>query len=147
MSAQPLPDNPKDALAAFLAELDKDYVDWYERSVKWLRRLWHPLYWSGLLIGSCTAVVAALATEESFQSFGAIRSLLVILPILGTFLSTIAVQSQLSQRFQLRENGRREVQNLLNDGRQRFAAAQKSEDYSAVHNDLIKRLDTIEEQQ
>jgi hypothetical protein len=44
---QPLPaDNPKDALTAFLLEIDKSYYSWYEHSVKRLRRLWHPLYWS-----------------------------------------------------------------------------------------------------
>ena len=147
MSAQPPPDQPKESLAAFLIELDEEYLDWYEKSVKWLRRIWQPLYWSGLLIGACTAVVAALATEESLTSFGVIRSLLVVLPILGTFLSTIALQSQLSQRFQLREDGRRKVQHLLNSGRKRFAAALKPEDYSAIHDDLIEQLDLVEGEQ
>jgi hypothetical protein len=140
-------DNPKDALAAFLIEIDKVYYSWYENSVKRLRLLWHPLYWSGLLIGASTAAVAALATEQSFKSFGLIRMLLVLLPILGAFLSTIVVQSQLSQRFQLRENGRRKVQHLLNEGRQRFAEARSVEEYSNIHADLAGRLDQIEEEQ
>jgi hypothetical protein len=142
-----LPDNPKGALAAFLVELEQSYYAWYENSVKWLRRIWHPLYWSGILIGASTAVIAALATEESFKSFGVIRLLLVILPIVGAFLSTVVVQSQLSERFQPRENGRRRVQHLLNTGRQRFAAAQKPEDYSAIHADLVKQLDAVEDEQ
>jgi hypothetical protein len=33
-------DSPKEALAAFLVEVDEEYYKWYEKSVVMLRRLW-----------------------------------------------------------------------------------------------------------
>jgi hypothetical protein len=142
-----LPGNPKDALAAFLLELHDLYYDWYERSVNRHYAIWLPLHLAALLIGAATTVVAALASDEALAGHGIGRVLLVILPLLGTALSTAVVQSRLHQRYQLRENGRRQVQVLWNEGRRRFAAATAPEEFSAIHEELEKRLDQIEGEQ
>ncbi len=130
-----------------LIELHDEYYRWHESSVNIHRRLWHPLYWSGLLIGAATAAVAAFASDAPFSSFGVVRVSLILLPILGAFVSTVTVQSQLSRRFQLRENGRRRVQDLWNEGRVRYAAVKTDAEWTAIHDDLARRLDGIEQEQ
>ena len=146
-SQAPLSGDPKDALAAFLIELHDLYYLWYAKSVTWHYAIWLPLHLAALLIGAATAVVAALATEESLKGLGIGRVLLVILPLVGTALSTAVVQSRLHHRYELRENGRRLVQSLWNEGRRRYAAATSPQEYSAIHEDLEKRLDRIEAEQ
>ena len=142
-----LPDNPKEALAAFLVSLHDRYYVWYSRSTKLHYEIWLPLHLASLLIGAATALVAALAPEESLKTFGTARILLIVLPVAATALSTITAQSRLHQRYQLREDGRRKVQNLLNEGRRRFAGAKEDAEYGAIHKDLEVAIDEIEKEQ
>jgi hypothetical protein len=73
---------------------------------------------------------------------------LILLPALGSAATTVAVQSKLYERYQLREKGRLAVQSLYNEGRVKFAAASNdTQSYSAIHAELAKRLEQIENEQ
>jgi hypothetical protein len=140
-------DKPKAALDEFITKLINVYYPWYEKSVRRHYTVWLPLHIVSLFSGFATAILAAIATEQTFKNFSAIKLLLIILPAIGAAGSTVAVQSHLFERYQLRENGRRAIQNLYNEGLSRFAAAKSDDEYTAIHNDLIAKLNIIEEQQ
>lgn len=142
-----LADDPKKALEDFLLELRQVYYPWYDRSVGRHYWLWLPIHLIGLFSGFATSIIAALATEESFKSFGLVRLLLVLLPALGAALSTVVVQSRLHERYQLRENGRIAIQNQWNEGRRKYAAARTAEEYSTIHAELVQRVNQIEAEQ
>ena len=145
--ASSLADNPKKALVDFLRELREEYYPWYASSSTWHYRIWLPIHLIGLFSGFATAILAAIATEEWFKNYSAIRILLILLPALGTALTTVAVQSRLHERYQLREEGRRKIQDLWNEGRRRYAAATTPEDYTAIHAEMTKQVDQIEKEQ
>ena len=123
------------------------YYVWYEKSVRRHYWLWLPITVVALLSGFATSIIAALATQESFGQFAVIRVLLVVLPALGAAVSTVAIQSRLYERYHLRENGRRDMQALWNEGRGKFAAAKTPEDYKSVYDELVARLNEIERHQ
>jgi len=142
-----LAENSKAALNDFLIDLHDIWYVWYEKSVTRHYWLWLPITVFALLSGFATSIIAALATEESLKGFAFVRILLVVLPALGAALSTVAVQSRLHDRYNLREDGRRAVQALWNEGRRRFAAATTAQEYTTIHADLEARLDRIEKDQ
>jgi hypothetical protein len=140
-------DNPKIALKAFLDELMTLYYPWYEKAVTGNRRLYWPLYIVGTLSGVGTVFLAGMAKEQDFAGWGIVRTLLVLLPLLGTAVTSILLQSRLFERYQHRENGRRLIQELYNDGRVAYSGAEKPEDYQRTLSDLVRRLNIIEAEQ
>jgi hypothetical protein len=57
------------------------------------------------------------------------------------------VQTRIRDLFALREQGRITVERLKADGRLRFAAARSPEEYRAVHDWVIQRIDALERDQ
>jgi hypothetical protein len=149
MSARELAfaDNPKAALDQFLSDLIEKYYPWYRRSVTLHYWLSVPIQIFALLSGFGTSILAALVTDQTFKSISFIRVLLILLPALGAAAATVAVQSKLYDRYELREKGRHAIQSLYNEGRMRYAAATSSQDYTDIHIDLVKRVDQIEAEQ
>lgn len=141
-----LPSNPKDALAAFLIEIDESYYPWYDKSVKRLRRIWYGLHWLGMILGVSASAIASVVTEAEWEAAW-VRILLFLFPLLATIISTVVVQSRLAQRFELRENGRRIIQALSVDGERRYAAASTDGDYTKIHEDIAKRVEQLEKEQ
>jgi hypothetical protein len=134
---------PQDALEVLLVELDEQYYPFFARATR--RLLWSCLVLQNvaLLSGFVTAIMAAVVTDEAFRSYSWIRVALICLPALGAALSTVMVQARLQERLQLREEGRRAIQEMLNEGRRRFASATKSEEFSEIHQDLNKQIDEL----
>jgi Na+/melibiose symporter-like transporter len=137
-------DNPKAALAAYISELENDYQPWYESATVRNYWIWSIAQGTVIIAGLLTAVAAALATEESFKSFGFLRLILIVLPIIGTFAATFLVQTRVRDLFALRERGRQAIQRLVTKGRADFAAAIKPEEYTAIHLQLAKEVEEIE---
>jgi len=140
-------DSPKEALNAFLLEIDKDYYEWYEKNVKQLRLWWRLSEYVQIGSSFVTAILAAIATEEWFTSFGPFRIALILLPVFGAACTVAAAKSHLHERYQLREDGRRSIQNAFNSGRQRYAEASTPAEYAEIHAQLVKQLNEIEAQQ
>ena len=136
--------DPKAALAQFLTSVHDDFYIWYDRSVRHHYQTWLPLQVITLLSGFLTSILAAAMSDSTFTNFGAWRVVLVVLPALGSAASTIAVQARLYDRYQLRERGRAAMQALHLEGQRRFAAATEPSDFSAIHEELEKRLNAIE---
>ena len=123
-----IPDTPKEALLSFLAEVDRDYVKWYDSTVIWLRRCWRLSSYIQIGSGFGTSLLAAVATEEWFATYGPLRVILILLPTLAAACTVAVTQSRLYERYQLRENGRRATQTLYYSGCQRFAQATSPEE-------------------
>lgn len=142
-----LADNPKKALETFLQELRSNYYDWYAASVKRHYRIWLPIQVVSLLSGFATAILAAITDKQTFETYGWLHWILILLPAIGAGASTIAVQARLQNRHQLRENGRLGIQALLNEGRAKYAAATTDKEYTDLYLDLGTRVNAIEQQQ
>jgi hypothetical protein len=72
---------------------------------------------------------------------------LIVLPALSSAVTYIAVQTRINDLYQLREDGRRSIQNLYYEARGRHAAATTPHADVAIYQDIVKRVDEIEQQQ
>ncbi len=142
-----LEDNPKDALEAYLRYMWSGYYKWYETAVSRNKQLWLALQLVSIISGISTAVLAALSGEDWFQNNSFWRIPLIVLPLIGTFAVSIAANTKVAARWALREQGRQSVQQLVDSGRQRFAAASTAADYVEIHEYLVKAIETVEASQ
>jgi hypothetical protein len=140
-------DTPKEALESYLNHLRYAYYTWYARSVRRNYILWLTAQIMALCASFGTALAAALMSDDSFKGLAAGRITLVVLPVLGWLAATVTAQSRVYQRWKLREEGRRQFQFLWDDGMRRFAAATSPQEYSAIHADLVKQANHIEDGQ
>ena len=102
----------------------------------------------GTIVALATTVIAAFARKENLEHMPSIQVPLVILPLIGALLANFATEWRIIENYQLRENGRRSVQHLMNIGRAEYAAVTNAvERYTEIHRDLAERLDTIERDQ
>jgi len=147
MTVPRLPDTPKAALESFLNDLHTTYYVWYDRSVRRHYNTWLPLQFLTLGSGFASSIIAALLTDDAFKGLSAGRIALVVLPAIASAAATIAAQSRLYDRYQLRERGRAGVQALINDGRMRFGGAKTDAEYGVIHKKLKDSLDLIEKTQ
>jgi hypothetical protein len=97
--------------------------------------------------GAATILLSALLKPAAFANWGSGRVLLVILPAIGTFVSTLSVQFALRQMASLRENGRIKVEELSAESRRRFASATTNEQYAEVHQWLASEITLLEREQ
>jgi hypothetical protein len=144
---RPIPSDSKQAVGQFLNELIEIHYPWYDHRVK--RYYWFSsvIQWIGLLAGFATSIIAALATPDLLRQYPFIRTFLIVLPALASAVTYIAVQTRLNDLYQLREDGRRSIQNLYYEARGRHAAATTPHADVAIYQDIVKRVDEIEKQQ
>lgn len=145
-TSKKLEDNPKEALEAYLKYMWTGYNKWYEKAVRDNQRLWLFTQSVAILAGFGTAVLAALSNETWFQN-AVWRVILTILPLIGTLAGTISATSKVAAKWALREQGRQAIQQLVDSGRQQFAAATTPAEYSAIHASLVKNVSAIEASQ
>ncbi|ADB15572.1 hypothetical protein Psta_0887 [Pirellula staleyi DSM 6068] len=142
-----LEDNPKDALEAYLRYMWKGYYKWYEKAVKQNQQLWLALQLVSIISAIATAVLAGLSGEKWFRDYESLRIAMIVIPLIGTFASSIAANTKVASLWALREQGRQAVQALVDSGRQRFAAATSAADYVAIHQFLVKAIEKVEASQ
>ena len=140
-------DNPKAALASFIEELETYYYSWYDQATTRNYYAWFAAQAVSLLSGFATALIAALITTEQLKSWSVGRTLLVVLPVLGSLASTYLVQTRVAELEALREAGRQTIQGLANEARVDFAAAVSPEEYSAIHRNLVAQVADLEREQ
>ncbi|MBV8275589.1 MAG: hypothetical protein JO170_10085 [Verrucomicrobia bacterium] len=113
-------------------------TNWYVSSIIQL---------ASIICGLLASVCAALSKAQPFSDWPLWTYLLIVLPLLGSGLSTFLIQSRMRQLHQLRERARIEVETLMYDARARFAAVASPEEYSTLHQELIAEIKKIETKQ
>jgi len=151
MSAAPassnIHDSPKDALVAYIDELEKSYYQWYKRKQSNYSTVWMSLQALAVVAGLATSVLAAVIHDEYFMGIGWGRIILVILPIVGSFASTLVGQTRAFELASLREQGRETVQYLVSLAKADFAAISDPKDYSQLHRWLVQQIHQLEQEQ
>jgi hypothetical protein len=142
-----LPDHPKEALAAYIAELEKDYSSWYEKASRRNKYFWIVAQVTVVVAGFATAIVAALIDHLAGMGLTFLRILLITLPIIGSLAATLLVQTRALERKALRERGRQAIQGLIAKAKADYAVASSNEEWSAVHQQLIKDVQALESEQ
>ena len=140
-------DTPRDALAAYIDELETNYYDWYARKQVSYARVSMVLRAIAVSAGLGTAIVAALLQDEYFKGFGWGRIILVVLPIVGSFASTLLAQTRAFELASLREQGRETIQYLVSLAKTQFAAIKDDSGYTALHQQLVQHVHRLEQQQ
>lgn len=141
---------PKEAVNDFMIELHYQYHLWYDREAKKTRFLWNVNNF--LLIATSILTTALAAIQTSSLSFvkdniEIFQTCLVLTPIAGTSLSALLVQTKSLNLYNLREQGRLDFQNLLNEGKRRYSIASSDTDYADIHKLLVEETNRIEKQQ
>jgi hypothetical protein len=147
-----LPDNPRDALRDYIRHLEKHYYQWYRRSVRVNYYIMLSAQLIALIAGFTTSLVAAVFNDafgapNSDKPDKAVKIILIVLPFIGSLASTVLIQSHVSERWRLREEGRIAYQSLITDGRRRFATATKPDEFAEIYKDLEKKALQIEKRQ
>jgi hypothetical protein len=140
-------DNPKDALAAFIEELEENYYTWYDGAASRNYTMWTVAQSTAVISGVATAVLAACMREELFKDYNFFRIALIVMPVIGTLAFTFLLQTRVRDLLALRERGRQSVQSLITRARAEFAAAASAERYTTIHRDLASRIEQIEKEQ
>ena len=146
-SSAALAATPQQALADYIAELESDYLPWYERAAA--RNFWSWFIAQGIafLAGVATSILAAVMNDDAFKGYTWGRLVLIVLPALGSIASTFFVQMRVAEFEDLREQGRAAIQRLIAIGKQRYAGATSPETYSEVHGWLIDEVSKLEAEQ
>jgi hypothetical protein len=139
-----LPDRPKEALEKYIADLQENYYPWYERASRNNYYLWLIAQIVAVFAGFATAIIAALMDHLANVGLTFLRILLIALPIVGSFAATLLVQTRALERKALRERGRRTIQGLIAEAKERYAAAKVDTDFTAVHRQLIENVQAEE---
>ena len=141
-----LPENPKDAFARYILELEHSYQPWYERASRFNKIMFVIGQGTAILAGATTAFVAALVVDK--QEFAEVKWLLVLLPLVGAFATALLAQTGVRDILALRENGRQQIEALIDTARAAYAARAASEEaITKLHNDLISEVSRLEKQQ
>jgi hypothetical protein len=143
-----LEDSPKKALAAYVADLSVYYA-WYERKHIANRRMWIVGQGFVLLAGVlASATAAAAAADEAIFGHPAVRSALIVLPILSALASALLSQTRVRELMTLRERGREQIQRLMSQARADFAAhASNPVKLTELHRALIASVSAVEREQ
>ena len=144
--AKTLPDKPREALEAYIGDLEKNYYPWYDKASRRNKYLLMIAQVTVIVAGFVTAIIAALAKDLSLTNISLPRLLLIILPIVSSFAATVLVQARLLERKLLRERGRQTIQGLIELAKVNFANA-KTEDLSAIHKKLVEDVQELEQRQ
>jgi hypothetical protein len=140
-----LPENPKDAFARYILELEHSYQPWYERASRFNKIMFVIGQGTAILAGATTAFVAALVGE---QGFAEVKWLLVLLPLVGAFATALLAQTRVRDILALRENGRQQIEALIDTARAAYAVPAASEEaITKQHYDLISEVSRLEKQQ
>lgn len=146
-SAKSLPDQPREALEAYIRELEEGYYPWYEKASRRNKYLLMIAQVTVIVTGFATAIVAALAKDLSLVNITLPRLLLIILPIISSFAATVLVQARLLERKLLRERGRQTIQGLIELAKVDFAEAKGDESLSEIHKKLVEDVQDLEGRQ
>lgn len=133
-----------DELQKFIDELHKDYEIWYAKSVRRVSRNYYLLQGISVLAGFLTSILSASIPDINFGTW---RIVLIILPLVGSLSATILLQFRIYVLWNLREEGRIAFQNLVSEGRKRYAASKTDKECFEIHESLQLRVTAIENEQ
>jgi hypothetical protein len=142
------PESPKEALAAYIVELERGYLPWYERSSNRWKVIWGVGQTTALLAGVLASVLAAAADEAALQRFGLWRTVLIVLPALGAFAASLLGLMRARELLALRERGRVKIQEIISRAKANYAsAAGTPERLSDLHTALVAEVNRLENDQ
>lgn len=141
-----VPDDPKQALYEYFHYLEREY-SWYERAAVLHNVVWFVAQGTVIIVSLLTALIAALAHDETFKDYGLLRACLIGLPLLGTLASSVLLQTRVRDLLNLRDRGRQDVRTIIDQGRAEFAAATSPERYTEIHRELITKMDKLDKEQ
>ena len=143
---EPIADTPDAALKRYIAELRDVYSAWYYRAT-----LIHSWAWGigqtvAIVASLLAALVAGLTTKESFGWIS--RTLLVALPLIATFASSLVLQTKSRELLSLRERGRERIQALVSKAEADYAGANGNEvRMTEIHRALVDAVSQLEREQ
>jgi hypothetical protein len=138
-----LPDTPRQAFERYIVELENEYLPWYARAAN-TNKIWWVIGQSTAIVATgATVFIAGLVDKDLFTQY---RWLLVLLPLVGSFATTMLAQTRVRDILALREAGREHVQALISKAKVNFAAL-KDNEVSEAHAKLVDEVSRIEKSQ
>jgi hypothetical protein len=139
-------DSPIAALQAYVEDLKTDYYPWYLRATNLHSWLWAIGQGVAIVASLSAALVAALTTQQQFAEYT--RGVLVVLPLVGTFASSLVLQTKVRELLSLRERGRERIQTLISMAQADFADAHGDDKkVTAIHKALVESVSQLEREQ
>jgi hypothetical protein len=137
--------SPQEALESYVAELEREYRPWYERSVTRVTLAYSLLQVTSILSGFLATIMAALvAANSGFFEDTPSKVFLVVVPALGATAGTLIAQFKVLELVDLRESGRLIITTILADLKWQVPALKSPEDASALHKAIVAKVDALE---
>ena len=107
-----------------MTDSDQEYLNWIDGFEKWygnsVRRWLFTLYCCRILTFASSAGATILAALATGQSYGELKTIIVLASALGTASSTLMAEFRVSKMEMLRELGRQEAAHLAAYARDKF---------------------------
>jgi|ERR1035437_2144535 hypothetical protein len=137
----------RELLALYIDELENNYYRWYYKQMRangnrWRRWSYVSLFSSILAAGCATLQTSNIKFVVENKEFLTIA--LIVIPLFGTLASSILMHEKLYEIYQLRENGRENIQYLVSEGKRRLATVVLEKDASDIHKYLIEEVRKVE---
>src|SRR5262249_6810406 len=100
MDYKRLPNEPQGGLEQFILELEHDYYPWYDRASTFNKVMWMIGQGTAIVAGAASAVVASVLEPAELPTF---KWLLVLLPLIAAFATSLLVQTRVREVLALRE--------------------------------------------
>jgi hypothetical protein len=140
--------NPKEAFELYLEKLQKEYYPWYDKASDRLKLWWGVGRGIAIMASVAASTLAATLDTNLIMDNSSLRVPLVLLPIIGTIASSILLETRVRDLLSLRSDGLEAMQNLIEEAKARFAAAQSNtQQLSEIHLGLIANVSKVEREQ
>lgn len=137
--------NHKELLCELIAQLEKKERTFYERTARFNYWAWHIIVGVSLLSSVVSALTAALIDSKGFEAYGKI--LLVVVPIVGAGATGLLHLYKFREKEALREEGRIEVNDIIENAKSCLALAKNEEDFQKAFHSVRERFFKLEQSQ
>ncbi len=139
------PETHRTLLRNLIARLEKESLPWYSRASSVNLWSWNIFSAVALLCSIATVVISGFLFKEQFATYG--KEILVAVAALGTLASGALHLFKFREKEILRETGRIEIQDAIDNAKSLMASAQDEEAFSQAYHSVRARAKAIDESQ
>lgn len=134
---------PKEALAAYLTQLNEDDAPTYEGGTKFNFFTWRALQVLALAVALLGSVASALLGNDGFKGIRELWILSVVLPLVsGAFTAAIS-QTKVAELHLNRRRNFARVRFVIDDSWAQFHAAKTDAEFTSIHRSAAAEIEKV----
>lgn len=137
--------NHRELLVELIKKLEKEEQPFYQRQATLSYWGWHIASIGTVLLSVAAAIAAELMSGIQFDAWG--KSLLTVLPLIGTAIAAIAHLCRFREKEALREAGRIEVEDIIANAKSLLLTAKDEASTRTAFHSIRQQARDLEKQQ